>query len=250
LTTELVVQDTPRQSVVLSTDQLKFIANTEFVPKGIRGNLPAILACVATGREWGIGDMAALRSINIIEGTPTPSAELCVLLVRRAGHSITGDVTDGKATIHGKRGDNGDEMDVEWTTGMAERAGLLGKSNWKKYPEAMLWARAVTQLCRMLFADVFSGATYSIEELDGDLDETEPDAVSAGGLVGVPSQDGATSGSVTPWQQLTQLAKQAGVEKQVVLDAMHTEFPGRKWNELTADECAFLWTTVEAGVPA
>jgi hypothetical protein len=79
---------------------------------------------------------------------------------------------------------------------------------------------------------------------------TGPDAVSAGGAVGVPSQDGATSGSVTPWQQLTQLAKQAGIPKDTVIDAMHAEFPGRKWNELTADECAFLWGRVEAGVPA
>jgi hypothetical protein len=34
----------------------------------MRGNLPAILACVAMGRELGLGDMVALRTINVIDG--------------------------------------------------------------------------------------------------------------------------------------------------------------------------------------
>jgi hypothetical protein len=155
------------RTVTLSTDQLQYIAGTEFVPPGLRGNLPAILACVATGRAIGIPDMTALRSIHIIDGKPTYSAELMVMLARGRGHSIVGELGEGTATVTGTRIDNGDEMTVEWTLGMADRAGLLGKQNWRKYPEAMLWARAVSQLCRMLFADCFAGATYTPEELDG-----------------------------------------------------------------------------------
>jgi hypothetical protein len=165
--TDLEVRHEPREMAVLTNEQLQFIAGTEFVPPGLRGNLPAILACVATGRALGIADMSALRSIHIIDGKATFSAELMVQLVRRAGHSITGEVTDGKATVTGTRADNGDSMTSTWTLEMAERAGLLNKQNWKKYPEAMLWARAASQLCRMLFADCFAGATYTPEELDG-----------------------------------------------------------------------------------
>lgn len=165
--TEIEVREEGRQMAVLTNEQLQFIAGTEFVPPGLRGNLPAILACVATGRALGIADMSALRSIHIIDGKATFSAELMVQLVRRAGHSIIGEVTDGAATVTGKRADNGDEMKSTWTLAMAERAGLLNKSNWKKYPEAMLWARAASQLCRMLFADCFAGATYTDEELEG-----------------------------------------------------------------------------------
>lgn len=163
---ELAVRDEMPQTVRLSTDQLQYIAGTEFVPPGLRGNLPAILACVATGRELGIGDMVALKSIHIIDGKATFSAELMVQLVRRRGHSITGEVSDGSATVTGTRADNGDTMTATWTTQMAERAGLLSKQNWRKYPEAMLWARAASQLCRMLFADCFAGATYTPEELE------------------------------------------------------------------------------------
>ncbi len=158
------IRETPPQTV-LSNDQLQYIAKTEFVPTGLRGNLPAILACVATGRALGIDDMTAIRSIHIIEGKATFSAELMVMLVRRRGHSITGEVGEGTATVVGKRADTGDTMTSTWTLKMAERAGLAKKGNWVKYPESMLWARAVSQLCRMLFADCFAGATYTTEEL-------------------------------------------------------------------------------------
>jgi hypothetical protein len=171
--TDLELRERP-QTVALSNEQLKFISGTEFVPPGLRGNLPAILACVATGRDLGIGDMAALKAIHIVDGKATFSAELMVQLVRRAGHSIVGEVSDGSATVTGVRADNGDTMKSTWTLAMAERAGLLKKQNWVKYPEAMLWARAVSQLCRMLFADCFAGGTYTPEELDGEVSAGEP----------------------------------------------------------------------------
>lgn len=164
MSTEIAVRPDTAPAV-MDTRQLEYIATTDFIPKGLRGNMPAILACVQTGRALGLPDMAALRSIHIVDGKATFSAELMVSLVRRAGHSITGTSAEGSATVSGRRGDNADEMTVTWTLAMAERAGLKGKQNWQRYPEAMLWARAVSQLCRMLFPDVFIGATYTPEEI-------------------------------------------------------------------------------------
>lgn len=161
----------------LTTDQLSYIANTEFVPQGLRGNKPAILACVMTGRALGLDDMSSLRLIHVVNGRPTFSAELMVQIVRRHGHSISGSVKDGVATVIGKRADTGDEMTSEWTLAMAQRAGLANKQVWKAYPEAMLWARAVSQLCRMLFADCFAGGTYTPEEApDAEFVELEGSA--------------------------------------------------------------------------
>lgn len=163
----------------LSGAQLKFIANSEFIPAGLRGNLPAIGACVATGRALALDDMTALRSIHIIDGKATFSAELMVMLARKAGHSIVGDVSPTSVTVTGKRGDNGDSMTVTWTLEQASKIRRKGKAltdgdNWKNYPEAMLWARAVSQLCRMLFADCYAGATYTPEELGaGDVTADE-----------------------------------------------------------------------------
>ena len=150
----------------LAPETVKGIANTELIPKELRGNVPAIIATILKGRSIGLDDMSALTAIHFIEGKPTLSAETKVLLARRAGHSITGDFGDGAVTVKGKRGDNGDEMAVTWTKEMAVRAGLADKKNWKTYPEAMLWARAVSQLCRMLFADALLGSSYTPEELE------------------------------------------------------------------------------------
>lgn len=149
----------------LSTDQLKYIASSDMIPKHFRGNMPSIMAAVLTGRALGIDDMHALRSIYVVDGKATISAELMAAIARKNGHSITGEVNDNGATVTGKRGDNGDTMTVTWTMEDASRAGLTGKGNWKTYPKAMMWARGVSQLCRMLFPDVFLGLAYTGEEM-------------------------------------------------------------------------------------
>lgn len=152
----------------LSTDQLRYIANTDLIPKAYRANLPAIMACVLTGRALGLDDMHALRSIHVVDGRATLGAELMVSLVRRAGHSISGEMGAESATAKGRRSDTGDEMSVTWTIEDAKRAGLAGKQNWAKYPGSMLWARAVSQLVRMLFPDALLGLAYTPEEMGDD----------------------------------------------------------------------------------
>lgn len=153
------------------------IASTEFVPRTYRGNVPAILACINYGRELGIGPMESLQVIDIIDGKASQSAELMVSQVRAAGHSILPkELTDKVCTVVGKRSDTGDEMAFTFTWEMAKRAELTAKSNWRKYPEAMLWARAVSQLCRMLFADVISGVSYTSEEL-GSISDAGPETL-------------------------------------------------------------------------
>jgi hypothetical protein len=96
-TKEIAVRE-PNQ---LTNEQLSYIANTEFVPQGLRGNKPAILACVMTGRALGLDDMSSLRLIHVVNGRPTFSAELMVQIVRRHGHSISGAIKDGAAPWSG-----------------------------------------------------------------------------------------------------------------------------------------------------
>lgn len=165
MSTDLAIRQ-PHEAERLSTDQLKYLASTSFVPKDYRGKIPEILACVATGRELGLGDLESLRMIYVVDGKPTLSAEVMTKLARRNGHSIQAEYGEGRVTVHGKRADNGDEMTVTWTMSMAKRAGLDGKQNWTKYPESMLWARAVSQLCRMLFPDVLGGVSHTPDEVE------------------------------------------------------------------------------------
>jgi hypothetical protein len=151
----------------ITTEQIRYIANTEIVPKHLRGNPQKIVATILKGRSLGLDDMSSLTAIHIIEGKAGLAAETMVSLVRKRGHSITFDVKPGAScAVTGTRKDNGDTGSVTWTMQMAKDAGLAGKDNWKRYPDAMLWNRAVSQLCRMLFADVLMGTSYSPDELE------------------------------------------------------------------------------------
>lgn len=189
---ERYVEPVATHAAPLTTDQLKYIANTDLIPKAYRGNLPAMMACILTGRALGLDDLHALRAIHVVDGKATLSAELMVTLVRRAGHSLSGEMSADAATARGKRKDTGDEMVVTWSLEDATRAGLAGKQNWAKYPQSMLWARAVSQLVRMLFPDAMLGLAYTADEM-GDDGTVVVDAIPVGGSVlsdGRPALDG------------------------------------------------------------
>ena len=154
------------------------IANTEFVPRDLRGKPEAILAAMLTGREIGIGPMHSLRGIDVIDGRPSLSAELMASLVFRAGHTMwVVESTNEVCIMAGRRSDWPDRVpdhDQAWSMEDANQAGLSAKSNWKKYPRAMLRARATSELCRAIFPDVVERVGYVAEELGS---ERDPDHV-------------------------------------------------------------------------
>lgn len=125
-------------------------------------------------RDLGVPPTMAVQQIHVIEGKPSLSAQLMVALVRNAGHSIVPvTMTAERAVAKGTRLD--EVVDYEFTIEEARAAGLANKDNWKHYPKAMLWARAVSGLCRILFPDVLAGLTYTPEELgDDDWNDDAP----------------------------------------------------------------------------
>jgi hypothetical protein len=143
------------------------IADTEFVPRGLRGSIPATAAAILYGREVGLPPMTALSQIAVVDGRPALSAEAMRALVLAAGHEITFDeTTSATCRIRGRRLKSTTWTPVEWTIDTARRAGLLRRgSAWESYPRAMLAARATTELCRLVFPDVIHGFR-SVEELD------------------------------------------------------------------------------------
>lgn len=159
------------------------IARTDFVPTALRNKPEAVLACILTGNEVGIGPMQALAKIHVIEGRPAMAAELMRALVLRDGHDIwIEESTTTKCTVAGKRYNSERETRVTFTLDDAKRAGLDGRKNWRSFPQAMLLARASAALIRAIFPDVVAGLGYALEEvqdgfIDADLvDIDEPDA--------------------------------------------------------------------------
>lgn len=159
------------------------IASTDFVPKSLRGNPPAIMAAMLTGRELGIMPMRALRQVNIIEGQPSPSPELMMALALKAGHEV--DVVETSrqrcvVEVRRKEWPEDRRRRLEWSLDDAVAAGLCtvtddGKVRarskqgnplpWESYTRAMLRSRAVSEACRTWLPDVVDGASYVPEEL-------------------------------------------------------------------------------------
>ncbi len=166
------------------------VSNTDFVPKALRGKPEATLACILTGHELGIGAMQALQKINVIEGKPGAAAELMRALILRAGHELwVEENTNTRCTIVGKRQGSERETRVTWTADDVQKAGLAQKDNHKKYPRAMLLARATAELARMIFPDVLAGISYTTEELsDGEfVDAGDVDANGNGNGAAAPA---------------------------------------------------------------
>ena len=140
------------------------IHDTSFVPRALRGQPHEVLAAMLTGDELGLGPMQSLRMINVIEGRPSISAELMRALVNRAGHRLSVvEAKQDRVTLTGQRRDTGATATVTWTLKDAERAKLTGNPAWSKYPRSMLLARATSELCRQIFADIVTGL-YTPEE--------------------------------------------------------------------------------------
>lgn len=120
-------------------EQAAFIAGTELVPTALQGKPDAIVVVGLLGQELGVPFMAAVSEIHVIEGKASPSAQLRLALVRRAGHEANFvETSSEKAVIRGRRREHRNDPNgwvvVEWTIKDAERAGLLDEfaEEWKK----------------------------------------------------------------------------------------------------------------------
>lgn len=142
------------------------LVKTSFVPRAMQGRPDEATAAILTGQEVGLQPMAALRSINIIQGTPAMSAMAMRALVQSHGHEVWVDEqTNTRAVVRGRRKGTEQVQASTWTIDRAKQLGLTGKDNWTKQPQAMLVARATSECCRLIAADVLLGLPYSAEEL-------------------------------------------------------------------------------------
>lgn len=108
------------------------LAKTELVPKPLQGKPEAIVVIGVWGAEHGVPLMTAIQEVHVIENRPSPSAQLRLALIRRAGHEARFLDTDStKAVLRARRreyrGDPDAWVTVTYTIDDARRAGLLDR---------------------------------------------------------------------------------------------------------------------------
>ena len=142
------------------------IANTNFVPVTMQGRPDEITAAILFGRALGMDPMVSLQTIHVIEKRPSVSANAMRGLAQAGGVKFRlDDSNDTRVVMSASAPGDKAWTTVTWTMDRADKMGLTGKPNWKKMPQAMLVARATSELCRLVAANILIGLPYSVEEL-------------------------------------------------------------------------------------
>jgi hypothetical protein len=150
----------------------KQLAASNLLPKQYQGRPENLLWAIQYAESLGVHPMVAVTSIHVIEGKPTASAQLIGGLVRRAGHKlrVTFDRKAMRAVAQIIRADDPDHVfESVWDLDRAKAANLAGKSVWKQYPDAMLKARAITEVARDAAPESLYGVIYTPEEIGAEV---------------------------------------------------------------------------------
>src|SRR5690606_31553997 len=108
------------------------LARTSFVPKAFAGKPAEVTAAIMAGQEIGLQPVAALRSIDVIQGKPSLSAVAMRGLVQSKGHEVwVEESTETRAVVKGRRRGEETVQTSTWTIDRAKRMGLTSKSTWK-----------------------------------------------------------------------------------------------------------------------
>lgn len=150
---------------------------------GIQDPAQALMKMVM-GRELGIAPASSLRAIYITEdGRIGLYAETMAAMLRRHPRYDyrVSENTREACTVAILDRETGEVLgETRWTLkDDAVGAGLVGgKANWKKYPRAMLYARALAEAVRVHAPDVF--AAVPIVAAEDPVDEITPDSDAEG----------------------------------------------------------------------
>jgi len=151
------------------------LVQSSFVPAQFKGKPMEATAAILSGLELGLQPMASLRAFDVIQGQAAPRAITLRAILQSLGHEIkVKESTATRAVVQGRRRGDSEGQSVTWTIDRAKQLGLTGKDNWKKQPQAMLIARATSELARLIAADAILGIPYTLEEIADGMDASAP----------------------------------------------------------------------------
>ena len=173
MSNELAVRTQPGVQITTIDDVAR--VSRMFAESGFFSDAREAAQCgvkIMAGAAWGIDAFSSMVGIHIISNKPSVSAGLMAAAVK--GHPKYDyrlrENTDKVCRI--EFFERTESLGVsQYTIEMAQRAGLTNNPTWKKFPEAMLFARAMSSGVRKFCPDVFHASVYTPEELGAQVDE-------------------------------------------------------------------------------
>jgi hypothetical protein len=172
----------------------QFIAKSEFFPAW--KNKPhdaavAILFGQSIGLSWG----HSLLNISMINGRPTVWGDAMLALCKKSSSFEDMDEEfneETKTAICLVKRKGYKEQVRTFSYEDAQRAGLVKKDNWVKYPKRMLQMRARAFALRDVFPDILQGLGCAEEVMDYP-DAAKPKGVSESNVVSFPAQNNSVT---------------------------------------------------------
>ncbi|WP_052047341.1 MULTISPECIES: hypothetical protein [Nocardiaceae] len=167
------------------------MCNTDLVPKMYKGNASNGTAAILYGMELGLNPIQSLQNIFVVHGTPAIYARTMVALVKSKGYKVwTVESSDESVTVSGRAPGDEHVTTSTWTIERAVKAGyvpqvdpktgefkknqygkLIGNEKYLTDPQAMLYAKAASEVSRKIAPEVLLGLSHSAEDLQS---EAEP----------------------------------------------------------------------------
>lgn len=156
----------------LSLEEMKQVGQI-FVQSGLFPNdkdIAKAITKIIAGQEIGLPAFQAMSSIYFINGVRAMNYAVIGAKIQESGRYRYNVLElDNKHCIiewEEKRDDDWVKVGrSKFDEDDAKAAGLLGKDNWKKWGEAMFFARALTKGQRMYAPAIFNGPVYDPQEL-------------------------------------------------------------------------------------
>lgn len=156
-------------------DEAQVLVQSGLLPDSVHTWQTAV-AIMLTGRELGLGPMAAFSGINVIRGRPALSGQLMLALIQRSGLLAKIEMypsgADEYVVVMQRKGQ--EPHAEKFTLAMARQLGLDvdgSKSQWSRQLMTMLKWRSVSACARVVFPDVIMGL-YTDDELRGEEEHT------------------------------------------------------------------------------
>ncbi|RAV34743.1 hypothetical protein [Corynebacterium heidelbergense] len=142
------------------------MCNTDMVPQAFRGKPDNGAAAIMYGAELGLQPQQALQQVFVVHGQPAVYARTMVALLKSKGYRFE-TVESGPDAVH-VRGSSprGETEESRWTIDRAKQAGYTSNKKYATDPQAMLYAKAASEVCRRLAPDVLLGIRYAAEDLE------------------------------------------------------------------------------------